>query len=179
MSTIDPKICGTDSGNPVDRKVANSMCARRGQQVLERPTSEFGFLLLGAFSCNLRGRKNPGPWSALSSVLNARKPSRNEGPFLFRAFVVIVIGHPFCDDAGPACTRDHDTNHRAICWTENISAPNLSYARSAGDFCSAAMGLSPDYDSALAGAVLTARTARNSAPAFVFSSHYVHRAVRR
>jgi hypothetical protein len=29
---------------------------------------------------------------------------------------------------GRLVSRDHDTDHLAFCWTENISAPNLSYA---------------------------------------------------
>ena len=29
---------------------------------------------------------------------------------------------------GRLVSRDHDTDHLAFCWTENISAPNLTYA---------------------------------------------------
>ena len=29
---------------------------------------------------------------------------------------------------GQSISRDHDTDHLAFCWTENIGAPNLSYA---------------------------------------------------
>ena len=36
-----------------------------------------------------------------------------------------------CDDAGPA--RISRSHHLAFCWTENISAPNLSYAAQYAD----------------------------------------------
>ena len=32
------------------------------------------------------------------------------------------------DECQGEASRDHDTDHLAFCWTENISAPNLSYA---------------------------------------------------
>ena len=131
VATLQPGSGSYRGKNSTGGKQKLGPISKRGDQYLRR------ILVVGAHAVLERARHQAGPTSpsrsssATASGLPDAVPTTTggdcDGDLRFpRGRLLRMPGS--ATTRGRLVSRDHDTDHLAFCWTENISAPNLSYA---------------------------------------------------